>query len=104
MPAQVLFYKKPLYKQPSTRQPNIQETFKTTRKELRNFRQIANKTIPKQCDYGISFFSRFRATVHAEARLGTPSLTSLPKVGGMSGFIRSSGRSPIQFLTIHSHA
>ena len=32
--------KKPIYKQPSTRQPKIYETFRTTEKWLRNFRQI----------------------------------------------------------------
>ena len=31
-------------------------------------------------------------------------LTSLPKDGGVSCFGCSSGRSPIQFLTVHSHA
>ena len=36
--------------------------------------------------------------MHAASRHGTPSLTSLPKDGGVSCFGRSSGRSPIQFL------
>ena len=31
-----------------------------------------------------SFFSLFRPTVHAASRHGTPSLTSLPKDGGVS--------------------
>ena len=42
--------------------------------------------------------------MHASSRHGTPSLTSLPKDGGVSCISRSSGRSPIQFLTVHSHA
>ena len=42
--------------------------------------------------------------MHAASRHGIPSLTSLPKDGGVSCFGRSSGRSPIQFLTVHSHA
>ena len=42
--------------------------------------------------------------MHAESRHGTPSLTSLPKDGGVSCFGLSSGKSPIQFLTVHSHA
>ena len=50
------------------------------------------------------FFSYFRPTMHAASRHGTPSLTSLPKDGGVSCFGRSSGRSPIQFLTVHSYA
>ena len=37
-----LFYKKTFYKLPITSQPKIQETFRTTRKKLRNFRQIAH--------------------------------------------------------------
>ena len=37
--------------------------------------------------------------MHAASRHGTPSLRSLPKDGGVSCFGRSSGRSPIQFLT-----
>ena len=36
--------------------------------------------------------------MHAASRHGTPSLTSLPKDGGVSCFGRSSGRSPIQFF------
>jgi len=56
------FYKKPLYKQLSTRQPKIKETFRTTRKELRNFRQIAHgnrylvqrKAVPKHCEYDVA--------------------------------------------------
>ena len=36
--------------------------------------------------------------MHAASRHGTPSLTSLPKDGGVSCFARSSGRSPIQFF------
>ena len=36
--------------------------------------------------------------MHAASRHGTPSLTSLPKDGGVSCFGRSSGRSPIQFI------
>ena len=38
------------------------------------------------------------------SKYGSPSFTSLPKDGGASCFRRSSGRSPIQFLTVHSHA
>ena len=41
--------------------------------------------------------------MHAVSRHGTPSLTSLPKDGGVSCFSRSSGRSPIQLPTVHSH-
>ena len=40
--------------------------------------------------------------MHAAFRHGTPSLTSLPKGGGVSCFRRSSGGSPMQFLTVHS--
>ena len=36
--------------------------------------------------------------MHVVSRYGTPSLTSLPKDGGVSSFGRSSGRSPIQFF------
>ena len=36
--------------------------------------------------------------MHAASKHGTPSLTSLPKDGGVSCFGRSSGRSPIQFF------
>ena len=36
--------------------------------------------------------------MHAASRHGTPSLTPLPKDGGVSCFGRSSGRSPIQFF------
>ena len=36
--------------------------------------------------------------MHAASRHGTPSLTSLPKDGGVSSFGRSSGKSPIQFF------
>ena len=42
--------------------------------------------------------------MHAASRHGTPSLTSLPKDGGVSSFGCSSRRLPIQFLSIHSHA
>ena len=42
--------------------------------------------------------------MHAASRHGTPSLPSLPKDGGVSCFGHSSRRSPIQFLTVHSHA
>ena len=45
-----------------------------------------------------------RHCMHATSRHGTPSLTSLPKDGWVSCFGRSSGRLPIQFLTVHSHA
>jgi len=56
------FFKKPLYKQPSTRQHKIEETFRTTRKELRNFRQLVHwncclvqfKTVSKQWEYDIA--------------------------------------------------
>ena len=41
--------------------------------------------------------------MHATARHGTHNLTSLQKDGGVSCFGRSSVRSPIQFLTVHSH-
>ena len=34
-----------------------------------------------------SFFSYFRPAVHAASRHGTPSLTSLPKDGGVSCFV-----------------
>ena len=55
-------YKKPLNKQPSTEVPKILETSRTTRKELRNFRQIAHcnrylllrKTVPKQREFDIA--------------------------------------------------
>ena len=50
------------------------------------------------------FFLASSLTLHAVSRHGTPSLTSLLKDGGVSCFGRSSGRSPIQFLTVHSHA
>ena len=36
--------------------------------------------------------------MHAASRHGTPSLTSLPKDGGVSCIGHSSGRSPIQFF------
>ena len=57
------FYKKPLYQQPSTRECRIEETFRTTKKELRNLRHIAHryhylvqrKAAPKQCEYDIAF-------------------------------------------------
>ena len=42
--------------------------------------------------------------MHAASRHGTNSLTALSKDSGVSSFGRSSGRSPIQFLTVHSHA
>ena len=38
--------------------------------------------------------------MQAASRHGTPSLKSLPKDGGVSCCSRSSGRSPIQFLTV----
>ena len=37
--------------------------------------------------------------MHAVSRHGTPSLTSLPKDGGVSCFGRSSGDRPFSFLT-----
>ena len=40
--------------------------------------------------------------MHAVSRHGTPTLK--PKDGGVCCFGRSSGRSPIKFLTVHSHA
>ena len=40
--------------------------------------------------------------MHAASRHGAPSLTSLPKDGEVSCIGRSSGRSPIHFLTVHS--
>jgi len=40
--------------------------------------------------------------MHATSKHETPSLTSLPKDGGMSCFARSSGRWPIQLLTVHN--
>ena len=54
--------KEPLNKKPSTRQPKIEETFRTTRKELSNIRQIAHwnrflvqrKAVRKQCEYDIA--------------------------------------------------
>ena len=49
-----------------------------------------------------SFFSYFKPTMHAASRHGTPSSTSLPKDGGVSSFGRSSARSHIQSLTVHS--
>ena len=42
--------------------------------------------------------------MHAASRQGTPNLMSLSKDGGVSCFGRSSGKLPIQFLTIHTHA
>ena len=42
--------------------------------------------------------------MHAASRHGTPGLTSLPKDGGVSFSGRSSGRSAIQFLTVHNYA
>ena len=45
-----------------------------------------------------------RPAMHAASRHETASLTSLPKDGGVSCFGRSSGRSLIQFLAVHSHA
>ena len=36
----VFFNKKPVYKQPSTNHAKIEETFRTTAKELRNFRNF----------------------------------------------------------------
>ena len=42
-----LFYKKPVNKQPITRQPKIYKTFRTTSKELRSFlTNSALKTFP----------------------------------------------------------
>ena len=52
----------------------------------------------------LAFSANFGSTMHAASRHGTPSLASLPKDGGVSCFGRLSGRSPIQFLTVHSHA
>ena len=51
-----------------------------------------------------SFFSKVRPTVHSESSHGTSSLTPLLKDGGVSCLGRSPERSPIQFLTVHSHA
>ena len=45
------------------------------------------------------FSANFRPTVHAASRHGTPSLTSLPKDGGVSCFHSFSGKSTIQLLT-----
>ena len=42
--------------------------------------------------------------MHAASRHGTPSLTSIPKDGGVSCFGRSPGRSSVQFLIIHGRA
>ena len=58
----------------------------------------------KSCYCLLYFELAFIPTVHAASRHGTPSLTSLPKDGGVSCFGRSSGSSPFQFLTVHSHA
>ena len=40
--------------------------------------------------------------MHAASRHGFPSLTSLPKDGGVSCFGRLSGKSSIQLLPFHS--
>ena len=42
--------------------------------------------------------------MHAASRNGTPSLTSVPKDGGVNCSGRLPGRLPIQFLTVHCHA
>ena len=45
------------------------------------------------------FSAKFRRTVHAASKFGTPSLTSLPKDGGVSCIHSLSGKSTIQLLT-----
>ena len=50
----------------------------------------------------LAFSSYFKPTMQAASRHGTPSSTSLPKDGGVSCFGRSSARSRIQSLTVHS--
>ena len=46
------FYKKPLCKQPGTRQPKIQETFRQI--AHRNRYLFQRTAVPKQCEYGIA--------------------------------------------------
>ena len=56
------FHKKPLYKQPSTRQPKSLENSRTTKERAKNFRSIAHlnrylvqrKAVPNQCVYDIA--------------------------------------------------
>ena len=52
----------------------------------------------------VYFVFSWLPTVHAAFRHETPNLTSLTRDGGVSCFDRLYGSSPIQFLTVHSHA